>query len=223
MFPPPQFFAGETLNIAEIMFRNRKPNDTAIYFAYQDAPLEIVTWGELHERVRQVRASLVSSGVGRGDVVAAVISNSVHATVIALATLSLGAIWSSSSCDLGVHGIVDRYRQIHPKIVFADEAYVYGPKIIDLRERIATWAKELLAEPASKLKDVVVIEQGKRGRDNSQIPASCSFRKFLARDRGDAMRFDLVPFSQPGFILFSSGTVSSDDSRIRSVCIADEF
>lgn len=201
------------------MFRDRQPDDTAIYFAYQDAPLEIVTWGELRERVRQVRASLVSSGVGRGDVVAAVISNSVHATVIALATLSLGAVWSSSSCDLGVHGIVDRYRQIHPKIVFADEAYVYGPKTFDLRERIATWAKELLAEPASKLKNVIVIEQGKRGGDISNIPASCSFRSFLSRDRGDALAFDLVPFSHAGFILFSSGTVSSDDSSIGSIYI----
>lgn len=220
LFPPPRFFASETLSIAEIMFRNRNPSDVAIYFACQEeAPLEIVTWGELRERVRQARSALQRSGVGRGDVVAAVISNSVHATVLALATASLGAIWSSSSCDLGVHGIVDRYRQIHPKVVFADEGYVYGSKTFDLKERIATWAKELLAEPESRLKDVVVIGQGhKQGEDVSSIPAGFRFSSFLARDGGDKLAFDLVPFTHPGFILFSSGTVRQVEVCVGAAC-----
>lgn len=113
MFPPPKFFPDDYLNIAELMLRDGKDEEVAIHFAREGiTEIEHVTWRQLRERIRKVRSALECSGIRAGDIVAAVISNSVDAIVICLASSSLGAIWSSSSPDLGPEGIVDRYGQL---------------------------------------------------------------------------------------------------------------
>lgn len=190
------------------MLRNRRDGDVAIYFAREGvSEVENVTWKEFRERIRRIRSALTNSGVVEGDIVAAVISNSVHAMEICLAALSIGAVWSSSSCDLGTAGIVDRYKQISPKVIFADDGYVYAGKTIDLGERIADWSHQL-GRDTSKLIDVVVIPYCNLGPDLSKIHLGCTLRAFLDRDSGEELSHNVVPFSHPAFILYSSGTVS---------------
>ncbi|KAH7142201.1 acetoacetyl-synthase [Dactylonectria macrodidyma] len=206
MFPPPHFFPTEELNITEMMLRNRKDEQVAIHFARETlSGLEHVSWGDLRERVHQIRSAMINSGVRRGDVVAAVISNSVHAIAIAMAALSIGAVWSSTSCDLGVAGIVNRYSQVSPKIVFADDGYVYAGKTIDLAPQIRKWSLDLQRQ-AGKLSDVVIISSCNLGMDLSDVEHECTFEDFLSRDSGHSLEFDMVPFSHPAFILYSSGT-----------------
>ena len=89
-------------------------------------------------------------------VVAAVITNSVEAMVICLAALSIGALWSSSSPDLGPEAICGRYGQIDPKLVFADDSYLYAGKLVKLHPRIEQWS-ERLGQAGTQLRNVVVI------------------------------------------------------------------
>ncbi|KAH7211283.1 hypothetical protein BKA60DRAFT_523600 [Fusarium oxysporum] len=217
MFPPPKFFPTATLNIAELIFRGRKDTDIAIYFSRESlSDVEKVTWASLRERVRKLRSALVNSGVVAGDVVAAVISNSVDAIAICLAALSVGALWSSTSCDMGVGGIVDRYSQIRPKIIFADQGYVYARKIIDLSDRIREWSSKL-RERSDMLARVVVISNPNLNSLPLHQPNTYTLENFLKADRGYQLLFEIVPFSHPAFILFSSGTGVALKTKVDSV------
>lgn len=180
----------------------------AIHFAREgQTDVERVTWGMLRARTRAARDALLSSGVGAGDVVAAVMGNSVDAIVLCLATLSVGAVWSSSSCDLGVEGIVDRYEQAGPKLIFADDGYVYAGKVVSLGPRIAEWARRVGGK-VKGLDHVVVLPYCGVEVDVARVYGGCTFEEFLSRGVGREMEFAMLPFSHPGFILYSSGTVS---------------
>ncbi|KAF4468065.1 acetoacetate- ligase [Fusarium albosuccineum] len=216
MFPPPRFFPSESLNITEMMLRNRRDQDVAICFARETVSgLQRVSWGELRERVRQLRSAMLNSGVRRGHIIAAVISNSVNAIAISLAALSIGAVWSSTSCDMGVAGIVDRYSQVSPKIVFVDDGYVYGGKTITLESRIKQWAVEL-QKVNGQLSDVVIIPSCNIGIKPRDVDNGCTFEDFLSRDTGDSLEFTMVPFSHPAFILYSSGTTGAPKCIVHS-------
>ncbi|KAI1018020.1 hypothetical protein LB504_003801 [Fusarium proliferatum] len=208
MFPPPRFFPTSTLNLAELIFRGRKDIDMAVYFSRESLnDIEEVTWASLRERVRKLRSALISSGVVAGDVVAAVISNSVDAMVVCLAALSIGALWSSTSCDMGAGGIVDRYSQIRPKIIFAEQGYVYAGKAIDLTDRIRQWSRELRERNETFTTQIVLVPNPNISISPLHEPNSCTFGEFSKADRGDQLLFEMLPFSHPAFILFSSGTV----------------
>lgn len=208
MFPPPKFFPDDYLNIAELMLRNGKDEEVAIHFAREGiTETEHVTWRQLRERIRKVRSALECSGIRAGDIVAAVISNSVDAIVICLASLSLGAIWSSSSPDLGPEGIVDRYGQIDPRIIFADDGYIYAGKKIYLKGRILKWSHSV-GRACKDLTNIVVLPYCNPAPDTSDVYRGCTWESFLERSAEKALSFALMPFSHPAFILFSSGTVS---------------
>lgn len=190
-----------------MLLRRDDDNAVAIHFAREGVPgIETVTWGELKERTRRVRGAMINSGVVAGDVIAAIISNSVDAMAIALAALSIGAVWSSSSCDLGVAGIVDRYSQASLKLVFADDGYIYAGKRINLQERIFDWSHQL-GKGNDSLTDVVVIPYCGLESDLSRVHRGISFEDFLRREMGQELAFESLPFSHPAFILYSSGTV----------------
>lgn len=208
LFPPPEFFPDERFSIAELILRRGGDNETAIYECLEGVPgIQKVTWSELRSRVQQAYDSLASVGLRPNDKVAAVISNSVHAIVLCLATLAHGAIWSSTSCDMGVKAILDRYQQIQPTIVFAETSYVYAGKQIDLHSRISEWSGELKRNnPQMKMTVLLPSDRG-TGRTTS-ISDCVSWDEFLNRATGRKLVFTQFPFSHPAFILFSSGTVS---------------
>ncbi|KAG8158413.1 hypothetical protein KVR01_011535 [Diaporthe batatas] len=219
MYPPPKFFPEIRMNIAENIFANYRSGSTILHVASEREPdVRDVTWDELHADVTRVSSAMVAYGVQVGDRVAAVLSNRPETVVCCLAALSLGAIWSSSSPDMGVDGILSRLTQIRPKMVFCERDIVYNGRSVQLLAKHRTWA-EALAKTAPELTAVVVI--GEMGATDEPAPRrtqsttgpSSPYRIFMSWDsfirqgaRNRQLTFEQLPFSHPGFIVYSSGT-----------------
>lgn len=179
----------------------------AIYFAREGVPGVVeVTWERLRRETRNVRDAMISTGVNSGDTVAAIVSNSVYSVVLALACLSIGAVWSSASPDLGANAILDRFSQVNPKIIFTDDGYVYAGKTVDIQLKTVEWAREL-GKKAPAMMNVVVLPYLSTNPDLSVIYRGIHYDTFLQRGIGRKLEFEMFPFSHPAFILYSSGTV----------------
>lgn len=210
MFPPHKFFPSVKFNLAKFILAGRRSNQVAIHFVREGIQgVEKITWAELTERTRQAYDSLVSYGVKPGDKIAVVMSNSVNSIVLCLATLAIGALWSSASPDLGFQAIIDRYGQIGAKFLFADDAYVYAGKQILLGERIAAVSQALAdgRDGQRGLQNVVIVPYCGVPMDMSKIRRGISWKEFVGNGIGRALSFCPLPFNYPAFILFSSGTV----------------
>lgn len=119
MYPPPTFFPGVKMNIAENIFANYRAEDVILHVASEGAEnLRDVTWEDLRGEVARISGAMAARGVRVGDRVAAVISNRPETIVTCLAALSLDAIWSTSSPEMGVDAILSRLTQIRPKLGF---------------------------------------------------------------------------------------------------------
>jgi acetoacetyl-CoA synthetase len=142
--PNAHFFAGARVNYAEHALR-RRDDHPALIFRAEDGERSVVTYAELAELVARVRAGLAALGVGPGDRVAAILPNRPEAVVAFLATASLGAIWTSCSPEFGSESVLDRFRQIEPKVLLAVESYRYGGKVFDRREHLEASARRCRA------------------------------------------------------------------------------
>lgn len=192
------------MNFAENMFAHYQKDKTVLHVVSEGAKsMRDVAWGELHDAVSRLAGAMVASGVKEGDRVAAVISNRLETIVICLAALSIGAIWSSSSPDMGVEGVLSRLLQIRPKLVFCESEVVYNGKQRDLLPNHVKWTEELRKD--AQLENVVVITARKKISAETH-PKMISWDRFLARDNGRPLTFKQLPFNHPAFIVYSSGT-----------------
>jgi acetoacetyl-CoA synthetase len=210
MFPPPKFFPEISINLAEILLRQSvvRQDSVAIHFVREGVDgVENVTWGQLRLRTERVCDAMAGAGVRQGDRVAAAISNSVDAIVICLAALSIGAIFSSAAPELGSKAIFDRFVQIKPKLIFADNAYCYGGKLNDVVVRISEWASQLISVE-NNIVNVVVLHYCSTPVDLDTISKGISWKDFIAMASGRPLTFKMLPFTHPAFLLYSSGTVS---------------
>jgi acetoacetyl-CoA synthetase len=214
MFPSPKFFPSAKLNFAGSVLSQRNSTATALIEA-REGSLETntITWGQLYSRVQQRADALKSLGVGEGDRVAAVIANTEHSISLCLATLSLGGIWSSISPDFGAKGILDRLLQIRPKVVFADSSTIYSGKRHDLLPTVRDWAK-VLAEDESLIN--IIFTPSDRMLEVTSVKKSIDYSTFLSFAIGRPLEFLQLPFSQPAFIFYSSGTTESPKCILHS-------
>ncbi|CZR52475.1 related to Acetoacetyl-CoA synthetase [Phialocephala subalpina] len=210
----PKFFPSARLNFARSVLSHRNSTATALIES-REGSLETnkVAWGELYSRVQQRADALKSLGIGEGDRVAAVIANTEHSISLCLATLSLGGIWSSISPDFGTKGILDRLLQIRPKVVFADSSTVYNGKRHDLLPTVRDWAK-VLAEDDSLVN--IIFTPSDWLVDISSIQKTIDHGTFLSLGIGRPLEFLELPFSQPAFIFYSSGTTGSPKCILHS-------
>jgi len=149
--------------------------------------------------------------VGVGDRVAAVVANIPEAVIGMLATAALGGTWSSCSPDFGVQGILDRFGQIEPKVLVAVDGYHYAGKPIDIRAKIAEVVRAL-----PSVERVIVVRYLEPGADLEGIPRALAWDA-VAVDPAARPRFAPVPFEQPLYILYSSGTTGKPKAIVHGV------
>ena len=186
--PGAQWFPEAKLNFAANLLRERDAS-LAISFWGEDRVKRQLSRRQLYDLVSRLSQALASAGVGKGDRVAGYLPNLPESVAAMLATASLGAIWSSCSPDFGVQGVLDRFGQIEPEVLFCADRYLYGGKEFDLRAKNA----EILASLPSVSKRV-------------QVEYAGGFGDFLAPFPAGQIAFEQVEFNHPLTILYSSGT-----------------
>lgn len=195
-----KWFVGARLNFAENLLRFRDDR-VALVFKGEGQPTVRKTYAELYDEAARLAASLRRAGVTKGDRVAGYVPNMMHTVVAMLAATSIGAVWSSCSPDFGIKGVLDRFGQIEPKILFTANGYYYNGKAHDSLARIGGILKELPA-----IEKVVVIPYTEERADISSIPNGVHYDDFISKDRGLEMEFEQLPFDHPLYIMYSSGT-----------------
>ncbi|MFN0216578.1 MAG: acetoacetate--CoA ligase [Saprospiraceae bacterium] len=217
--PDFKWFEGATLNYAEHIFRQKTDTRPAILFQSERNSLSEMSWAELENQTAALAHFFRESGIKPGDRIAAFLPNTPHAVVAVLATMSVGAVWSSCSPDFGPASVADRFAQIQPKIFIAVDGYAYGGKAFDKRDTVREICQQLpsvekvvfvpfLNENAAIQtdKEVVMWEQAISAPTESlPLPA-----------KTEALTFYPSSFSDPLWILYSSGTTGIPKAIVHS-------
>jgi len=198
--PFTKWFEGSTLNYAEHIMRNKTNERPAILFASERHKVSPVSWQKLEKDAAALQSFLLQHGVVPGDRVAAFIPNIPQATVALLATISIGAVWSSCSPDFGAGSVLDRFRQIAPKILIVVDGYQYNGKPFDKMQVV----KEI-SENLPTVEKVIVVPYLNSQPDTSKIKNAIIWDEVM-KSPADQLQFVPVPFSHPIWILYSSGT-----------------
>ncbi|HZF24396.1 MAG TPA: acetoacetate--CoA ligase [Burkholderiales bacterium] len=198
--PGAKWFPDSRLNFAENLLR-RRDDDTAMVFWGEDKVRRRMSYAEVYDAVSRTVQALSASGVTEGDRVAAFMPNMPETIIFMLATTSLGAIWSSCSPDFGAQGVLDRFGQIGPKVLFAVEGYHYNGKTHDTLPRIAEIASNL-----PTLARTVIVSYTREKPALSGIRNAVHLADFVGPYRGREIAFRRLPFNHPLYILYSSGT-----------------
>ncbi len=194
------WFPDARLNFAENLLW-RRDQSPAIVFRNERGLRREISFADLARRVAGLAAALEAAGIGPGDRVAGYLPNMPEAIIAMLATASRGATWSSCSPDFGPAGVIDRFGQIEPKLLFCADGYFYGGKTIDSLARIP----EILAAIPSISRCVVVPYVDSKPAIGS-IECAVLLDDFVAADTPSDIRFEQLPFDHPLYIVFSSGT-----------------
>jgi len=198
--PGAKWFEGARLNFAENLLRYRD-GQTALIFKGEDQDTIRMTYAELYDEVARLSASLREAGVQKGDRVVGFMPNMPQSIIAMLAATSIGGVWSSCSPDFGIKGVLDRFGQIRPKVIFTANGYSFKGKRLDCLERISDILKEL-----PSIEKVVVVPYTEPDPDISRVPKAVHYRDFISSEKGLEIKFEQLPFDHPLYIMYSSGT-----------------
>ncbi len=198
--PGAQWFPRARLNFAENLLRRRN-NETALVFWGEDRVQSSITCAELYHEVSRLAQALRANGIKAGDRVAAYMPNIPGSVIAMLAASSIGAIWSSCSPDFGVQGVLDRFGQIEPRILFSADGYFYNGKTIDVLPRLAQIVQQL-----PSVERVIVVPYTQRSPALRDVPRAIDVHAFMAPYKARDIEFAQLPFNHPLYILYSSGT-----------------
>jgi len=206
--PGAKWFTGSQLNYAEnlLRFKDSKP---AIIFKGENQNPSILTYHDLNEEVKKVAYALRNMGIVKGDRVAGFIPNMPEAVIAMLASASIGAIWSSSSPDFGIKGVLDRFAQIEPKVLFAADGYFYNGKRFNSLEKLEGILKAL-----PSIENVVIVPYTRHQADISSIQNGVHYKDFLPVGKVPEIIFEQLPFNHPLYIMYSSGTTGLPKSIV---------
>ncbi len=205
--PGSRWFPDARLNYAENLLGRRARDDAgdALVFWGEDKVQRRMSHAELYANVARTVQALRAAGVVRGDRVAGYLPNMPEAIIATLAASAIGAIWSSASPDFGVQGVLDRFGQIEPKVLFTADAYWYNGKPQPIMDKVAR-----IAERLSSLRQIVVAPYlgafAPPPEVAMPIAGAVAWDDFLAPFAAGAIDFEPLPFDHPLYILYSSGT-----------------
>jgi acetoacetyl-CoA synthetase len=215
--PGAQWFSGVSLNFAENLLAHADiaPDQAALIFHAENGSRREISYAQLKLQVTQLASSLKKLGVAKGDRVAGFLPNCIESIVAMLATTSLGGVWSSCSPDFGLQGVIDRFGQIEPKVLFACDGYLYNGKTIDTQDRLIDIVDQL-----SDLKQLIVVPFLHDCKiDNApaiRINDAVTFASMLDTS-ASALTFESVDFNDPLYIMYSSGTTGVPKCIVHSV------
>ncbi|MBB3273427.1 acetoacetyl-CoA synthetase [Pseudomonas sp. OG7] len=198
--PEAQWFANASLNFSEHLLR-RRDDRPAVVSIREDGHRQAFTHAQLAAHVAGLQAAFKAAGIVAGDRVAAVMPNTWQTLVAMLACTSLGAIWSTSSPEFGVHGIIDRFGQIAPKLLIVCAGYQYAGKDIDQVVKI-----NQVCEQLPSLEQLIVVPHTRSGTRLDEFHAARVSLWDDVYQPGGEPRFTPLPFDHPLYILYSSGT-----------------
>jgi acetoacetyl-CoA synthetase len=196
--PRARWFSDARLNYAENLLR-RDDDTPAIIFRNERGERRQISWRELRRETARIADGLRAAGVKQGDRVAGYLPNMPETVIAMLATTSLGAVWSSCSPDFGLSGVVDRFGQIAPKVLFATDGYRYAGKTLDCMATVRA-----VKEKISSIERLVLVPY-----ENERPAVGTIDQAVMFADFGDStatLSFEQLPFDHPAFILYSSGT-----------------
>lgn len=200
--PGARWFEGARLNYAEHVFRHASLHHPALIARSERRPTSEIPWAALEREVGAVAAALRGFGVVPGDRVVSFMPNIPETLIAFLACASLGAIWSSCAPDMGTRAVVDRFRQIEPKVLFAVDGYTYGGKAYDRRPVLAEIAAALPTLERTVL--LPYLDAGSRPRE---YPGGIAWSRLT--EHSAPLVFEPLDFDHPLWIVYSSGTTGA--------------
>jgi len=205
--PGAQWFEGVKMNFAENLLRIRSEKP-AIHFKGEGQAVRTLSYNELFDEVEKLASALRKIGIQQGDRVVGFMPNMPETIIAMLATASIGAIWSSSSPDFGIKGVLDRFTQIEPKVLFAANGYYYNGKKFDSLEKLSSILDQL-----PSVNHVVVTPYTDSNHDISSVKNGILWDNFIDSNPSP-LKFEQLPFQHPLYIMYSSGTTGLPKSIV---------
>jgi acetoacetyl-CoA synthetase len=201
--PGAQFFPDAKLNFAENLLRRRDDSDAIVFWA-EDKVKRRMSWNELHAAVSKTAQGLRAAGIKPGDRVGGFVPNMPEATVAMLAASAVGAVWTSCSPDFGKNGVLDRFGQSQPRILFAADGYFYNGKSHSSLTKLADFLGDL-----PSVERVVILPLLTDAPDVSAVEKAVTLADFTAPFTAGEIEYEYLPFSHPLYIMYSSGTTGA--------------
>ena len=208
--PGAHWFPGAQLNFAENLLRYRD-DQIALIFKGEAQASTRMTYAQLYDEVARLAGSLRDLGIQPGDRVVGFMPNMPESIIAMLAATSIGATWSSCSPDFGIKGVLDRFGQIKPRILFTANGYSFKGKKLDSLERISN-----ILEQLPSIEKVVVVPYTEQEADISRIPNAVHYKDFRSSASGLEIEFEQLPFEHPLYIMYSSGTTGLPKCMLQS-------